>query len=47
MAAYLQSLKPVKNAVAGSFGPTEKPSIFVFAVIPGEVYQSLPMPPAK
>jgi putative ABC transport system substrate-binding protein len=47
IAAYLKSLKPVANKVAGPFGPTEKPSIFVFAVMPGEVYASLAKPPAK
>ena len=47
IADYLKSLKPVANKVAGPFGPTEKPSIFVFAVMPGEVYASLPKPPAK
>jgi mono/diheme cytochrome c family protein len=44
IAAYLKSLKPVSNKVAGPFGPTEKPTIFVFDVIPGEVYSSLPKP---
>jgi mono/diheme cytochrome c family protein len=47
IAAYLKSIKPVANKVAGPFGPTEKPSIFVFAVMPGEVYYSLPKPPSK
>jgi mono/diheme cytochrome c family protein len=45
IAAYLKSLKPVSNKVAGPFGPTEKPTIFVFDVIPGDVYSSLPKPP--
>jgi mono/diheme cytochrome c family protein len=44
IAAYLKSLKPVSNKVAGPFGPTEKPTIFVFDVIPGDVYSSLPKP---
>ena len=47
IAAYLKSIKPVAHKVAGPFGPTEKPSIFVFAVMPGEVYYSLPKPPTK
>jgi len=47
IAAYLKSIKPIANKVAGPFGPTEKPSIFVFAVMPGEVYYSLPKPPTK
>ena len=44
IAAYLKSLNPVSNKVAGPFGPTEKPTIFVFDVIPGEVYSTLPKP---
>jgi mono/diheme cytochrome c family protein len=43
--AYLRSLAPVHNKVAGPFGPSEKPSIFVMAVLPGAVYSSLPPPP--
>jgi mono/diheme cytochrome c family protein len=45
IAAYLRSLVPVHNKVAGPFGPSEKPSIFVMAVLPGGVYSSLPPPP--
>lgn len=47
IAAYLKSIKPVSNKVAGPFGPSEKPSTFVFAVMPAETYSSLPKPPAK
>jgi len=50
IAAYLKSLKPVKNAVPGPFGPSEKPTTFVMTVVPGEVYASMPKPgglPAK
>jgi hypothetical protein len=43
--AYLRSLAPVHNKVAGPFGPSEKPSTFVMAVLPGAVYSSLPPPP--
>lgn len=46
IAAYLKSLSPVQNKVAGPFGPTEKPSVFVMAVVPGDVYSNLPKPPA-
>jgi mono/diheme cytochrome c family protein len=45
IAAYLKSLKPVKNAVAGPFGPNDKPTIFVFDVLPADVYNGLPKPP--
>jgi hypothetical protein len=41
---YLKSLKPVKNAVPGPFGPSETPTTFVMSVIPGNVYANLPMP---
>jgi mono/diheme cytochrome c family protein len=43
--AYLKSLPPVQNKVAGPFGPSERPSIFVMAVLPGEIYSNLPQPP--
>ncbi len=32
--AYLRSLPPVKNAVPGPFGPGEKPTSFVFKIVP-------------
>jgi hypothetical protein len=43
--AYLRSLPPVQNQVPGPFGPTQQPTVFVMAVIPGNVYSSLPPPP--
>jgi mono/diheme cytochrome c family protein len=44
IAAYLKSIPAVKNAVAGPFGPNEKPSIFVFTVLPAPVFNGLPKP---
>jgi mono/diheme cytochrome c family protein len=44
IAAYLKSLPPVNHAVPGPFGPNETPSVFVMAVLPGNVYASLPKP---
>jgi len=46
IAAYLQSLPAVNHAVPGPFGPSEKVSVFVMTVLPGEVYSSLPAPGA-
>jgi mono/diheme cytochrome c family protein len=43
IAAYLKSLKPVKNQVPGPFGPSEKPTVFVMTIIPGS---GMPPPPA-
>jgi mono/diheme cytochrome c family protein len=34
IAAYLKSLKPVKNKVPGPFGPNEKAPVFVMKVVP-------------
>ena len=34
LAAYLQSLKPVKNKVPGPFGPRETPTSFVMKIVP-------------
>ncbi len=45
IAAYLKSLRPVKHAVPGPFGPNETPTTFVMTVVPGAVYASLPKPP--
>jgi mono/diheme cytochrome c family protein len=45
--AYLQSLPPVHNKVSGPFGPTEKPTVFVMSVQPGDVYDGLPKPLAQ
>jgi mono/diheme cytochrome c family protein len=46
IAAYLKTLKPVKNAVPGPFGPSETPTTFVMTVVPGAVYANMPKPPA-
>ncbi len=45
IAAFLKSLKPIKNQVAGPFGPTEVPTVFVMSVQPGAVYTSQRQPP--
>ena len=45
IAAYLQSIPPVRNAAPGPFGPNEKPSVLVFTIVPGDVYASMPKPP--
>jgi mono/diheme cytochrome c family protein len=44
IAAYLKSLPPVSNQVAGPFGPNETPTVFVMSVLPGAVYAGLPKP---
>ncbi len=44
IAAYLKSLPPVNHAVAGPFGPSETPSVFVMTVLPGSVFAGLPKP---
>lgn len=46
IAAYLQSLPPVDHKVAGPFGPSEKATVFVETVVPAEVFNSMPKPPA-
>jgi hypothetical protein len=38
MAAYLKTLLPVHNKVAGPFAPTEKPTGFVMSVLPAGRY---------
>jgi mono/diheme cytochrome c family protein len=38
IAAFLKTLPPVNNKVAGPFGPNEAPNIFVMSVLPGRVY---------
>ena len=44
IAAYLQSLPPIKNAVPGPFGPKEVPSTLVSVIVPGDVYAKMPAP---
>lgn len=44
IAEYLRSLPPVRNKVAGPFGTAAAPDILVMAVLPGEVYATLPKP---
>ncbi len=46
IAAYLKSLKPVRNKVAGPHGPSQTAPGLVMPVIPGPVYAALPTPPA-
>jgi hypothetical protein len=38
IALYLKSLPPISNKVAGPFGPTDQPTVFVMSVMPGPVY---------
>jgi len=45
IAAYLKSLPPIKNKVPGPFGPSEKPTSFVYQVIPADRYTPTPPPP--
>jgi mono/diheme cytochrome c family protein len=50
IAVYLKSLRPVKHAVPGPFGPTEKPTVRVMPVISADDYMTLskvPAPTAK
>ncbi|WP_430691524.1 c-type cytochrome [Mesorhizobium vachelliae] len=43
IAAYLQSLEPVKNSVPGPFAPGEKTSTFMFRILPpGQVAKTAP-----
>lgn len=41
MAAYLKSLPPVHHKVPGPFGPNQKPTSFVYKVLPPSVYWAL------
>ena len=47
IAVYLKSLAPIRNQVAGPFGPADKPTSFVMTVMPADALNALPMPPAK
>jgi mono/diheme cytochrome c family protein len=44
IAAYLKSLPPVTNKVAGPFGPGEKPTVFVMSIQSGDAYANQPKP---
>ncbi|CCE09621.1 conserved exported hypothetical protein [Bradyrhizobium sp. STM 3843] len=41
IAAYLQSLPPVRHDVPGPFGPDEKVSVFVMDVLPANLHNGL------
>jgi mono/diheme cytochrome c family protein len=43
--AFLKSLPPVTHKVPGPFGPNDKPTTFVMAVLPADVYAALPKSP--
>ena len=45
IAAYLKTLPAIKNKVPGPFGPSEKPTSFVYQVLPPDKYT--PTPPPK
>src|ERR1041384_5101960 len=42
IAAYLKSLPAIKNKVPGPFGPTQKPTSFVYQVLPPDKYTATP-----
>jgi mono/diheme cytochrome c family protein len=44
IAAFLKSLPPVSNKVAGPFGPDEQVNVFVMSVQPGRVYAAQKLP---
>jgi len=45
IAAYLKTLPPIKKKVPGPFGLTEKPTSFVYQVLPPDKYVPTPPPP--
>jgi mono/diheme cytochrome c family protein len=47
IAAYLKTLPAVKNKVPGPFGPSQKPTSFVYQVLPPGKYVPTPPHPAK
>jgi mono/diheme cytochrome c family protein len=47
IAAYLQSLPPVRHAVPGPFGPRDKVPVFVMDLLPADSYNKLPPPGGK
>lgn len=47
IAAYLKSLPPVKRAIPGPFGPTEKVTTLVYRIVPGEGMAPMGGPRAK
>jgi hypothetical protein len=47
IATYLKTLPAVKNKVPGPFGPTQKPTSFVYQVLPPGKYTPTAPPPAS
>jgi mono/diheme cytochrome c family protein len=46
IAAYLKTLPPIRNKVPGPFGPKERPTSFVYQVLPADKYVATPPPGA-
>lgn len=44
IATYLKTLPPIKNKVPGPFGPSQKPTSFVYQVLPPDKYVPTPVP---
>jgi mono/diheme cytochrome c family protein len=47
IAAYLKTLPSIKNKVPGPFGPNEKPTSFVYQVLPADKYVPTPAQPSS
>ena len=47
IATYLKTLPPTKNKVPGPFGPNEKPTSFIYQVLPPDKYVPTPQPSAS
>jgi mono/diheme cytochrome c family protein len=47
IAVYLKTFPPIKNKVPGPFGLIERPTSFVFQVLPPDKYVPTPPPPGK
>jgi mono/diheme cytochrome c family protein len=47
IAAFLQTIPSVRNKVPGPFGMGQKPTSFVYQVLPPDKYVPTPMPPSK
>ncbi len=47
IAVYLKTLPAIKNKVPGPFGPSQKPTSFVYQVLPPDKYTPTPPPPGK
>jgi hypothetical protein len=45
IAVYLKTIPPIKNEITGPFGPSQKPDVPTFIILPPDEYMKAANPP--